>query len=78
MHPLTLWLTSISELAEREREREIVRRQHEIGAEPLTPLQRDGRWAAAMHRWAELSEREAAARDTAARAGAPRARLGCA
>jgi hypothetical protein len=56
MHPLTLWLTSIAELGEREREREAIRRQHETEPVPLTPLERDGRWAAAMHRWAEQAE----------------------
>jgi hypothetical protein len=61
MHPLTLWLTSIAELGEREREREVIRRRHETDPVPLTPLERDGRWAAAMHRWAEQSEAQAQA-----------------
>ncbi|MFF1572034.1 hypothetical protein ACFVWR_04750 [Leifsonia sp. NPDC058292] len=82
MHPLTLWLTSIAELGERERERELMRRQREGSPEQLTPLQRDGRWAAAMHRWAEQSRTGVAAPvETApapAKAAAPVARLGCA
>jgi hypothetical protein len=88
MHPLTLWLTSIAELGEREREREVIRRRHETDPVPLTPLERDGRWAAAMHRWAEQSEAQTlSGAQAAAQAGAQEVapapasalpRLGCA
>jgi hypothetical protein len=90
MHPLTLWLTSVAELGERERERALLGRQRESRGEE-TPLQRDGRWAATMHRWADQSHRAPAAdpatpAPTAAPAlpaaafpaAAPAARLGCA
>ncbi|GAA1442427.1 hypothetical protein [Leifsonia poae] len=90
MHPLTLWLTSIAELGERERDRAMERRQRESRGDELTPLARDGRWAAAMHRWAERSGvAEAAAPAATAQAPlapisaapistVPTARLGCA
>jgi hypothetical protein len=60
MHPLTLWLTSVAELGERESERTLLRRQRESRGEE-TPLQRDGRWAATIHRWADQSHRAPAA-----------------
>ena len=84
MHPLTLWLTSIAELGERERDRAMERRQRESRGDELSPLSRDGRWAAAMHRWAERSEQSPAATPSAAPAtpavasAVPVARLGCA
>lgn len=53
MHPLTLWLTSIAELGEREREQALLRARRDSGTEQPPPLTRDGRWAAAIHRWAE-------------------------
>lgn len=53
MHPLTLWLTSIAELGEREREQALLRTRRDSGTEQPPPLTRDGRWAAAIHRWAE-------------------------
>jgi hypothetical protein len=65
MHPLTLWLTSVAELGERERERALLGRQRESRGEE-TPLQRDGRWAATMHRWADQSHRAPAAGTAAA------------
>jgi hypothetical protein len=82
MHPLTLWLTSIAELGEREREQAMLRRRRDSGTEQPPPLTRDGRWAAAIHRWAE-SEHAAApaaasAPATAAAAAVPQARFGCA
>jgi hypothetical protein len=90
MHPLTLWLTSIAELGEKERERALLGRQREARGEE-TPRQRDGRWAATMHRLAQQSRRAPAARATAAStasaptasaptrsAAAPAVGLGCA
>ncbi|MFF1877689.1 hypothetical protein [Leifsonia sp. NPDC058230] len=87
MHPLTLWLTSIAELGEKERERTLLRQQREARGEE-SPLQRDGRWAATMHRLADQSRRAAAAPTTAtptpssapsaAPATARTAALGCA
>jgi hypothetical protein len=89
MHPLTLWLTNIAELGERERDRATIRRQRESRGDDLSPIARDSRWAAAMHRWAERSSEAAetpapaapapAAPAPAVRAAAaPAARLGCA
>ena len=77
MHPLTLWLTSIAELGERERERAVERRRRDSGIEQPAPLTRDGRWAAAIHRWAE-SERAEASAPAPAPASVPHARFGCA
>lgn len=86
MHPLTLWLTSIAELGEREREQALLRRRRDSGIEQPPPLTRDGRWAAAIHRWAEAARTESAApapsertaAPTAAAAAVPQARFGCA
>ncbi|WP_431280099.1 hypothetical protein [Leifsonia poae] len=69
MHPLTLWLTSIAELGEKERDRAIVRRQRETRGEE-SPQQRDSRWAATMHRLAEQA-RTAPQPAPAPRAAAP-------
>ena len=51
MHPLALWLISSSQLRERDTEDRLMRRQREARIREVA-IARDGRWAAAMHRWA--------------------------
>lgn len=62
MHPLALWLISSSRLRERDTEDRLMRRQRNARQREVE-LERDGRWAAAMRRWA--------AQDEAARAESP-------
>lgn len=52
MHPLTLWMNAVADQGARERERHLLRRRRDSGIEQPEELTRDGRWAAAMHRWA--------------------------
>lgn len=67
MHPLALWLANATQFRERDRENRLLLRQRVArgNGEELGPLERDGRWAAAMHRWAE-QERAARAREVEA------------
>jgi hypothetical protein len=55
MHPLAVWLISSSQLRERDNEDRLMRRQREARSRQVA-IARDGRWAAAMHRWAAQDE----------------------
>lgn len=55
MHPLALWLISSSQLRERDTEDRLMRRQRHA-REREAELERDGRWASAMRRWAAQDE----------------------
>ena len=52
MHPLALWLINSSQFRERDNEDSLMRRQREARGREFD-IARDGRWAAAMRRWAE-------------------------
>ena len=66
MHPLALWLINSSQRRERDAEDQMMRRQREAHGQEFDAA-RDGRWAAAMHRWSE----EDAAASAAASPSAP-------
>lgn len=55
MHPLALWLISSSQLRERDTEDRLMRRQRQAREREIE-LERDGRWASAMRRWAAQDE----------------------
>ncbi len=55
MHPLTLWLINTSQFRERDNEDRMMRRQREARGREAERA-RDGRWAAALHRWAHQGE----------------------
>jgi hypothetical protein len=81
MHPLTIWAIATNDLAEREREAQQLRRQHESDIPQPPPLTRDERWVAAIHRWATAEAPQAAAAPAPTTSPAPPAvapRLGCA
>ncbi len=64
MHPLALWLANATQFRERDRENRLLLRQRVAPGqgEDLGPPEPDGRWAAAMIRWAE-QERAARRRE---------------
>ena len=65
MHPLTLWMASVADRGEREREQRLLRMRRDSGiAQPERPS-RDGLWAAAMHRWAVRARSAPAVAETA-------------
>ncbi|MDN4615194.1 hypothetical protein P5G50_12120 [Leifsonia sp. F6_8S_P_1B] len=79
MHPLTIWAIATNSLAEREREAQLLRTQHESGIPQPPPLTRDERWVAAIHRWAAAEpQQQAAPLAPPAPAASAAPRLGCA
>ena len=70
MHPLALWLINSSQLRERDNEDRMMRRQREARGREFDVV-RDGRWAAALHRWTEEDAAASGGADTTAPAAAP-------
>ncbi|MET0725392.1 MAG: hypothetical protein ABWY36_03515 [Leifsonia sp.] len=69
MNPLAFWATRDVRMLDHSTDDEALRHQRLDHVEELEPLDRDGRWAAAIHRWAQ-QDAAAAAADEADRAHA--------
>ena len=74
MNPLTLWATRDVRVLDHSSDDESLRHQQVTEAAELEPLVRDGRWAAAIHRWAMQDEAAALADQADAAHEATRAR----
>lgn len=60
MHPLVIFAVADLERSQRTRENELIWRNARASSVPPAAVERDGRWARAIARWA-ADEREAAA-----------------
>ncbi|KQX06534.1 MULTISPECIES: hypothetical protein [unclassified Leifsonia] len=74
MNPLILWSTRDVRILDHSNDDESLRHQQLRDAAELEPLERDGRWAAAIHRWAMQDEAAALADQADAAHEATRAR----
>lgn len=61
MNPLILWAVRDIRMLDHSGDDETLRHQQVHEAAELDPLERDGRWAAAIHRWAMQDEAAALA-----------------
>lgn len=61
MNPLIIWATRDVRTLDHSTDDEKLRHQRVHDSDELTPLERDGRWAAAIHRWAMQDEAAALA-----------------